>query len=129
MHVHVCKCTCVHMHVEDRGQPQLEFLRNECCPPCLMGQGFSPVWNFPSRLDWVANVPQGSSCLHLSIFGITKVHATTPGFSCGCRGANPGLHTFAANTKLIILPPWPVMPGLLHSPCWPQTHDSLTQPH
>lgn len=59
VHVHVCKCTCVHMHVEDRGQPQLEFLRNECCPPCLMGQGFSPVWNFPSRLGWVANVPPG----------------------------------------------------------------------
>lgn len=49
-HVHVCRHTCVSLHVEDKGLPQASFLRH-----CLLGflRHFSLAQKLPSRLGWM----------------------------------------------------------------------------
>lgn len=60
-------CLCV----EARGQPWVVFFKY--CLPCVLRQGLSLAWNFPS----ISNTSQECGCLHLPSAGSTST-GTTP---------------------------------------------------
>lgn len=71
--LHTCSHVCVHVFLEARGQPWLQFLG--CFSPCVQRHRLSLVWSLPSRLGQIASEPQGSAWLLLSSAGIVNTHS------------------------------------------------------
>lgn len=59
------------MRVEARGCHQASSV---IIPPYLLRQNLSVNWSLPSRLDWLARKPQGSTILCVPSPGITGMH-------------------------------------------------------
>lgn len=84
--LHACMCMCVQLHVscvylnvEAKGQP---LVSSSILLSTLLEKGFTGL-SSPSRLNWLASEPQGSTCLHFPSTGNYKHAPPFLVFLCG----------------------------------------------